>query len=136
MQLAVRYGLFAALSMAANLSVQALVLTLLRSEAAGLALAMAAGTLTGVALKYWLDKRWIFNTRTDRVGRQVRQIALYSVFSVVTTLVFWTTETGFAMIWRSATVTYIGATLGLCCGYALKYYLDKRFTFGDQGDDV
>jgi putative flippase GtrA len=129
MQLTVRYGVFAALSMAANLTTQALVLTLLGRTASVLILAMGAGTVAGFALKYWLDKRWIFHSPSVALRQEARQIVLYGVFSVVTTLVFWATEAMFALIWRSAPATYLGGAFGLCLGYALKYVLDGRYTF-------
>jgi putative flippase GtrA len=130
MQLTVRYAIFAALSMAANLATQALVLGLLGNTAFALASAMGAGTVTGFALKYWLDKRWIFDGGSVGIRQEARQIVLYGVFSVATTLVFWATEAMFALIWRSAEATYLGGATGLCLGYALKYVLDGRYTFG------
>lgn len=130
MQLTVRYGLFAALSMVANLATQALVLALLGPKASALALAIGAGTVAGFALKYWLDKRWIFNSYSVSIRQEVRQIVLYGVFSVATTVLFWATEAMFALIWRSALATYLGGATGLCLGYVLKYVLDGRYTFG------
>lgn len=130
MQLTFRYGFFAALSMAANLATQALMLALLAPMASALALAMGAGTVAGFALKYWLDKRWIFEAHSVGIRQEARQVVLYGIFSVATTLVFWATEAMFALVWRSTLATYLGGAIGLCLGYALKYVLDGRYTFG------
>lgn len=130
MQLTIRYGFFAALSMLANLATQALVLASLGRGTSGLPIAIGAGTVAGFTLKYWLDKRWIFNTYSASIRQEARQIVLYGVFSVATTVLFWATEAVFALIWRSAVATYVGGAIGLCLGYALKYVLDGRYTFG------
>ncbi|MBV8683178.1 MAG: GtrA family protein [Caulobacteraceae bacterium] len=130
MQITVRYALFAALSMAANLGAQGVVLALLGPMTSALALAVAVGTVAGFALKYWLDKRWIFNAPSVGIRLEARQIVLYGLFSVATTAVFWATEAGFALLWRSALASYVGGAIGLCLGYALKYVLDGRYTFG------
>jgi putative flippase GtrA len=130
MQLTVRYGVFAALSMVANLATQAMVLALLGRAASALALAIGAGTVTGFALKYWLDKRWIFHSSSVSIRQEARQIVLYGVFSVATTVLFWATEAMFTLVWRSALATYLGGAIGLCLGYVLKYVLDGRYTFG------
>lgn len=56
-----RYVVFAMIAMLANLAVQRAVLAL-PSPHAPLAypLALGAGTLAGLVIKYLLDKRWIF----------------------------------------------------------------------------
>jgi hypothetical protein len=56
-------------------------------------------------------------------------VLLYGLFSIVTTLVFWSFETGFWAIWHTDLAKYSGAVLGLALGYAAKFLLDKHFTF-------
>lgn len=126
--LGLRYALFAILSVVANLAVQEGVFRLL--PAGGLLPAMAAGTIAGFALKYVLDKLWIFGDPFEGHGRELRKLGLYSLFSIVTTLVFWGFETASWLAWRTELAKYAGAVLGLCIGYVAKYLLDRRFTFG------
>lgn len=126
--LVLRYALFAILSMAANLAVQAGVFHLL--PAGGLLPAMAAGTVAGFALKYGLDKVWIFADPFEGHARELRKMVLYGLFSVATTCIFWGFEAIAWFVWRTEAAKYAGAILGLCLGYGVKYLLDRRFTFG------
>ena len=127
----VRYVLFALVSMGANLATQELVFRL--APVAALALSILAGTAAGFAVKYVLDKNWIFyddyTTRRD----EVRKVTLYGLFSVVTTLIFWGFEVTFWVIWRTDAAKYTGAVIGLAIGYCIKYALDQRFTFRPRG---
>lgn len=125
--LVLRYVLFAILSMAANLAVQAGVFRLLPTG--GLLPAMAAGTIAGFVLKYGLDKFWIFADPVEGHGRELRKVALYGLFSVVTTCIFWAFEAVAWLVWGTEAAKYAGAVLGLCVGYVVKYGLDRRFTF-------
>ena len=125
--LVLRYALFAILSMAANLAVQAGVFHVL--PAGGLLPAMAAGTIAGFALKYVLDKFWIFADPVEDHGREFRKMVLYGLFSVVTTCIFWAFEAAAWFIWQTELAKYAGAVFGLCVGYVVKYGLDRRFTF-------
>lgn len=126
--IALRYVLFAVLSTVANLAVQEGVFRLW--PAGGLLPAMAAGTVAGFALKYVLDKIWIFSDPFEGHGRELRKVALYGLFSVATTCIFWAFEAAFWLVWHTDAAKYAGAVLGLCIGYAVKYLLDRRFTFG------
>jgi putative flippase GtrA len=124
-----RYGMFAALSTLLNLGVQTLTLAIFKPATYALPLAMGGGTAAGFALKYILDKHWIFYVRTQSARREARQIIVYGLFSVATTALFWLTESLFTWIWHVRTATLTGAALGLVVGYTSKYMLDKRFTF-------
>ncbi len=50
---------------------------------------------------------------------------------VVTTAIFWSTETAFWVIWHTDLARETGAVLGLAVGYVVKYRLDRRFVFTD-----
>jgi putative flippase GtrA len=50
---------------------------------------------------------------------------------IVTTAIFWSTETAFWLIWETHTMRELGAVLGLSLGYVVKYALDRRFVFKD-----
>ena len=56
-------------------------------------------------------------------------MTLYALFSVVTTLIFWTMEVAFWTIWQTSVAKYTGAALGLSIGYTAKYALDRRYVF-------
>jgi putative flippase GtrA len=126
--IAVRYVLFAAVATVANLAAQELVIRL----TAPLALSIAAGTGVGFAVKYVLDKKWIFYDAFTSHRDEARKISLYGLFSVFTTLVFWGFEVAFWTIWRTDVAKYAGAVLGLAIGYAAKFALDGAFTFRER----
>ena len=129
LSLTARYALFAVAATAVNLLTQHLSLSIYDRPPLGLLLAMAAGTGTGLALKYVLDKRWIFRDLSTGLGIHARKFGLYSLMGVVTTAVFWGTEIAFDVVFRSAEMRYVGAALGLAIGYTMKYLLDRRFVF-------
>lgn len=125
--LVLRYTAFAVVATLANLGTQRLVL--MAGDTLGiLLLAIAAGTLVGLVIKYLLDKRWIFQDMTQDKGQQ---FALYTTMGLVTTAIFWGTETAFWFIWRTDLMREVGAILGLAVGYVVKYRLDRRFVFTD-----
>ena len=126
--LVLRYAAFAALATLANLAAQRAVL----SFGAGgwtFALAVGTGTAVGLVLKYLLDKRWIFDDRKGGVAAHGRKFSLYALMGVVTTLIFWGTETAFWLAFGTDAMREAGAVLGLTAGYVIKYNLDRRFVF-------
>jgi len=128
--LILRYGAFAVVAVLVNLATQRAVLALEWPEPGpGLAAAIAAGTLTGLVVKYALDKRWIFFDRETGLALHGRKFTLYTAMGIVTTALFWGTETAFWLVWRTDTMREAGAVLGLAVGYAAKYQLDRRFVF-------
>jgi putative flippase GtrA len=126
--LLIRYSAFAALATFANLLTQRAILHS-GDTAVAFAMAVAAGTLVGLALKFVLDKRWIFNDRESSLVANGRKFSLYTAAGGVTTLLFWGVETVFWLIGRTDAMRELGAVIGLAAGYLLKYNLDKRFVF-------
>ena len=128
-----RYAAFAVVAILVNLATQRLVLAFdWTSPGMGLAAAIAAGTLTGLVVKYMLDKRWIFFDHEKGLAAHGRKFVLYTTMGLVTTAIFWGTETLFWLIWRSDGMRELGAVLGLTVGYVTKYRLDKRFVFAPR----
>lgn len=126
--LVLRYAAFAVLATLANLGAQRLVLV--HGEGAVLfALAVLAGTAVGLVVKYLLDKRWIFYDSTRGASAQGRQFGLYTAMGLVTTAIFWATETAFWLAWQTHLAREIGAVLGLTVGYVVKYRLDRAYVF-------
>lgn len=123
------YAAFAVVAIAANLLAQRAVLAVAGREAAGFALAVLAGTAVGLVVKYGLDKRWIFDDRSTGLAAHGRRFTLYTVMGLVTTAIFWGTETAFWLIWGTDPMRELGAVLGLSVGYVVKYRLDRRFVF-------
>jgi putative flippase GtrA len=126
--LALRYAGFAVVATLANLGAQRLVL-MLDGGAAGFAAAVLTGTAVGLVVKYLLDKRWIFADAATGLRAHSRRFSRYTATGVVTTLIFWGTETGFWLAWQTDLAREAGAVLGLTVGYVLKYRLDKRYVF-------
>lgn len=122
----VPYVAFAILSTIVNIAAQDLTM---RFVAANVALSIGAGTVSGFAVKYWLDRRFIFNSRYTGVASEARKIGFYGLFSVFTTLTFWAVEIAFWMVWQTDFARYTGAVIGLGIGYVAKYALDKHITF-------
>ena len=50
------------------------------------------GTIAGLILKYYLDKKYIFNFNTDGVIKETKIFILYSITGIFTTFIFWTLE--------------------------------------------
>ena len=94
-------------------------------------LAMFIGTLSGLVLKYILDKRYIFYHQTKTKKEDGKKFLLYSLMGVFTTFIFWGFEIGFDFIFGNEIAKCIGALIGLSIGYVVKYNLDKKFVFKD-----
>ena len=125
--MAARYVLFAVLATIANIATQELAIRF--SPNAPLTVSILAGTIVGFALKYVLDKVYVFSDSYDSHADEAKKVLLYGAFSVLTTMVFWSFELAAWKIWETPIAKYAGAVLGLAIGYAAKYALDKRYVF-------
>jgi len=125
-----RYTLFAILATLANLAAQRSVLWFGDSVTL-FALAVGSGTGVGLVLKYFLDKRWIFEDLSSGVKEHGKKFSLYTTMGILTTAIFWGTETGFWLVWQTDMMRELGAVIGLSIGYVVKYCLDRRFVFTD-----
>jgi putative flippase GtrA len=126
--LVLKYSLFAMIATAVNLFTQWPIFRFSEEGWVPYA-AMAAGTLTGLATKYLLDKRWTFYYIPANRADNFRRFLLYSLMGVITTGVFWSTEMFFYYHVPFDDSQYLGGALGLAVGYTMKYLLDKRFVF-------
>lgn len=129
------YVLFAAISIAVNLGVQALFLRGYRGAAA-IELSILVGTTAGLPVRYVLDKRHIFGFSTDSLRHDGRLFLLYTAMSVITTGLFWSVEFGFQHLFRTDAMRYLGGVLGLTLGFLLKYRLDRRYVFVGVATDA
>ncbi|GJM12431.1 MAG: hypothetical protein DHS20C12_08340 [Pseudohongiella sp.] len=131
MTIALKYSLFAVLATLLNLSSQEIVVRAYRGDFA-LLLAMAVGTGVGLASKYLLDKKYIFRFITASHREDLGRFTLYGLTGIATTAIFWGFELGFDWLIGGKTARYVGAVIGLCIGYGVKYRLDKRYVFARQ----
>jgi putative flippase GtrA len=130
-KIAVLYSLFAGLSTGVNVGSQMLSM-LIYSGLYSVEISIFIGTLAGLPLRYFLEKRYIFSFQSKNVKHDGRLFILYSFMGVFTTAIFWGTEYAFHLIFTSDVMRYIGGVLGLSIGYYIKYQLDKRFVFVEK----
>ena len=90
---------------------------------------MLIGTLSGLVVKYTLDKKLIFYHAVENKKDDVKKFALYSLMGIFTTIIFWGTEIAFDTLFQNPNAKYLGAVIGLNVGYIIKYFLDKKFVF-------
>lgn len=132
MMLAVKYSIFATLATLTNILFQWLCF-IVYSGIGSLYAAMFIGTLAGLVAKYILDKKWIFyHTSQDRKD-DAKKFILYSLMGIFTTIIFWGVEIGFYYVLSGPNAKYIGAIIGLSIGYTIKYFLDKKYVFVQEG---
>ena len=132
MRIALLYALFAVAATAVNIASQALWLRFAPRPLDTVAASIMAGTLAGLAVKYALDKRYIFCFKPEHAAHDSRLFMLYSLMGILTTLVFWGAEWLFEILFRDDFMRYLGGVIGLGIGYAAKYHLDKKFVFVRQ----
>lgn len=126
--LVLRYAFFAVLATLANLATQRGVLWF-GDTGIFFAMAVGAGTLVSLVLKYILDKLWIFGDISIGIKAHGKRFSLYTAMGLVTTAIFWGTETAFWLVWQTDVMRELGAIIGLSIGYVVKYNLDRRFVF-------
>ena len=122
------YSLFAAIATIVNLSVQRIILNEPNTPL-NLTIAICAGSLAGLSVKYQMDKRWIFQDHRIGIKFQSVQFSIYSLNGVFTTAIFWLSEFSFWYIWNTHLMRELGAVIGLSIGYIAKYKLDTRYVF-------
>ena len=120
--------IFAIIATIANLLTQRLILSI-NNSIFFYFLAIFLGTLIGLLIKFFLDKRWVFFDKSFGIISQARTFSIYSSMGIFTTIIFWVVETIFWLIWKNDIMREIGALLGLSIGYLIKYKLDLRFVF-------
>lgn len=129
--LILRYAAFAVIATVANLATQRVVLQF-GDTGTLFAAAVGAGTIVGLIIKYLLDKRWIFYDVETGVNNHSQKFTLYTAMGIITTAIFWGSETAFWLIWRTDVMRELGSVIGLGVGYVVKYNLDRHFVFTDR----
>lgn len=138
------YAFFAAIAIGVNLGAQYLTITAMNAIPLGttiiqvpflfagpwnMLIGMLVGTITGLLVKYILDKKYIFAYEPKDLKDDSTAFFLYSVMGLVTTAIFYGTQLLFFKVFGTQTMFYVGGALGLGMGYWVKYELDKRFVF-------
>lgn len=122
------YALLAVLATAVNIGSQYVMIWLYAGPYA-IPISIFVGTLVGLVLKYFLDKKYIFKFRTNNMSHDGKVFVLYTAMGVATTFVFWGVEYAFHWYFASELMRYVGGVIGLAIGYVIKYFLDKRYVF-------
>jgi len=128
MLLIIKYAFFALISICANLLTQYLCFFIYKGIFK-LYVAMFFGTLVGLLVKYFLDKKYIFYFNSKSAIDDGKKFILYSLMGVLTTIIFWGTEMFFFYFFEFNGSQYVGGLIGLLIGYTVKYNLDKKFVF-------
>uniref|UniRef100_A0A7C4Y5V5 GtrA family protein n=1 Tax=candidate division WOR-3 bacterium TaxID=2052148 RepID=A0A7C4Y5V5_UNCW3 len=88
---------------------------------------LITGTGVGFVFKFTVDKFFIFKERT--LNRTLKQFIIYTLFAIITTGIFWGTESLFQIIFSFENRELLGGFLGLSIGYTTKFFLDKKWVF-------
>lgn len=128
MYLAFKYAVFSAIATGVNIVSQDMAIRVYMGVFY-LYVSIGFGTLTGLLVKYFLDKRYIFSYSTTGMIENGQKFVLYSLMGISTTIIFWSIELGFDFLFGTKGMRYLGGVIGLCIGYWTKYNLDKRFVF-------
>jgi len=127
-KITVLYSLFAGLSTLVNIGSQMLSM-LIYIGAYAVEISIFIGTLAGLPLFYFLEKRYFFSFQSKSMMHDGQLFVLYSFMGAFTTIIFWGIEYNFHLIFATDFMWYVGAVIGLVLGYFIKYQLDKRFVF-------
>lgn len=129
--LILRYSCFAFLATLANIFTQRIIMSFKQTNLFFI-FAILIGTIVGLIIKFFLDKKWIFFDNTSGIKLQSLKFGVYTSMSIISTLVFWVTEILFWVIGQTEHMREIGALIGLTFGYIIKYNLDRRFVFNKR----
>lgn len=124
----VLYILFAALSTIINIGLQ-MISVLAYKGSYFVEISILVGTVAGLPLRYFLEKRYIFAFSSKNIVHDGKLFVFYSTMGMITTLIFWSTEYTFHIIYDTDLMRYVGGIVGLVIGFFIKYQLDKKYVF-------
>ena len=122
-----KYIIFCIIAILINLSTQRIIMELVFIN--NYFLALLIGTLFGLVIKFILDKKYIFAYSDSSIKNNSLKFSFYSFNGILTTLLFWGTESVFFFIYKTNFAREFGALIGLTIGYFVKYRLDKKYVF-------
>ena len=123
MNIAIRHVIFAVVSTIVNLAFQYISFFIYGGNFS-LYFAMFNGTLSGLVVKYILDKKFIFYHKPKSKKDDSKKFILYSLMGIFTTIIFWGFEIVFDKLWD---MKHIGAIVGLSIGYIFEKCEILRF---------
>ena len=127
-KIAILYTLFAVVSTAINIGSQMISIWIYKGPLS-VEISILVGTAMGLPLRYFLEKRYIFNFTSKNLVHDGKLFIFYSAMGVITTLIFWGTEYAFHLIYDTDVMRYLGGVVGLSIGFYVKYQLDKKYVF-------
>ena len=134
-KVAVLYTLFAMLSTAINIGSQMVSIWAYKGPLY-IEISILVGTAMGLPLRYFLEKRYIFAFTSRNLAHDGKLFIFYSVMGVITTLIFWSTEYAFYIIYNTDFMRYVGGVVGLAIGFYVKYQLDKKYVFVNSSSET
>ncbi|MFN0201742.1 MAG: GtrA family protein [Bacteroidia bacterium] len=91
--------------------------------------AKLTGIGSGFFLKYFLDKKYVFDYQAETRKEAAKTVSLYALMSSFTTLFLFAFSELYEWCFRNEYALYVGWALGLAIGYTIKFFLDKKFVF-------
>ena len=134
-KIAILYTLFAVVSTAINIGSQMLSIWVYEGPFS-VEISILFGTAMGLPLRYFLEKRYIFNFTSKNLVHDGKLFIFYSAMGVITTLIFWGTEYAFHLIYDTDFMRYLGGVIGLSIGFYVKYQLDKKYVFVNSSNEA
>ena len=134
-KIAVLYTLFAVVSTAINIGSQMVSIWVYEGPFF-VEISILVGTAMGLPLRYFLEKRYIFNFTSNNLVHDGKLFVFYSVMGVITTLIFWGTEYASHLIYDTDFMRYLGGIIGLSIGFYVKYQLDKKYVFVNSTNEA
>ena len=134
-KIAILYTLFAVVSTAINIGSQMVSIWVYEGPFS-VEISILVGTAMGLPLRYFLEKRYIFNFTSKNLVHDGKLFVFYSVMGVITTLIFWGTEYAFHLIYDTDFMRYLGGVIGLSIGFYVKYQLDKKYVFVNSSNEA
>lgn len=134
-KIAVLYTLFAVLSTAINIGSQMLSIWIYKGPLS-VEISILVGTAMGLPLRYFLEKRYVFNFTSKNLVHDEKLFIFYSAMGVITTIIFWGTEYAFHLVYDTDLMRYFGGIIGLSIGFYVKYQLDKKYVFVNGFDEA
>ena len=134
-KIAILYTLFAMVSTAINIGSQMLSIWVYEGPFS-VEISILFGTVMGLPLRYFLEKRYIFNFTSKNLVHDGKLFIFYSAMGVITTLIFWGTEYAFHLIYDTDFMRYLGGVIGLSIGFYVKYQLDKKYVFVNSSNEA
>ena len=134
-KIAILYTLFAVVSTAINIGSQMVSIWIYKGPFS-VEISILVGTVMGLPLRYFLEKRYIFNFRSRNLVHDGKLFVFYSAMGVITTFIFWGTEYAFHLIYDTDFMRYLGGIIGLSIGFYVKYQLDKKYVFVNSANEA